>query len=342
MVKRRVGLGCDQISGEEADMSERVVVFGYGPVGRATTELLARQGRQVRVAQRSQPKDLPPGVAFQPCDVLDAKAVMAAALGASHIVIAVGFAYSGKVWRKDWPKAMANFLYAAEVTQARVVFFDNLYMYGAQDAPLREDMALTGKGAKPAARAAVTRMWQEAAAAGRVTIAALRAPDFYGPGVTLSHIGDSGFGRLAAGKSAMLLAPPDTPHDFAYVPDLARNIVTLLDAPADVYGQVWHAPCAPTRTPRQILAAGAKALDAPLKVTALPLWVLPVMGLFTPFMKELSEMRFQWDRPYRVDWSKWAARFGDAVTPFDKGARETALSFQAEAKVVQGDALAAA
>ena len=38
---------------------------------------------------------------------------------------------------------------------------------------------------------------------------------------------------------------PDMPHAFAYVPDIARAAVTLLDAPDDAFNQVWHVPCAP-------------------------------------------------------------------------------------------------
>ena len=39
-----------------------------------------------------------------------------------------------------------------------------------------------------------------------------------------SHLGATGFARIAQGKPALLLAPPDTPHDFAYVPDIARAV----------------------------------------------------------------------------------------------------------------------
>ena len=115
-------------------------------------------------------------------------------------------------------------------------------------------------------------------------MAALRCPDFYGPGISASHLGVTGFGRVATGKSAILLAPPYTPHDFAYVPDIARAAVTLLDAPDDVFGQIWNMPCAPTRTPREILQLGADAVGRPLRVIALPLWLLPLLGLFTRFM----------------------------------------------------------
>jgi nucleoside-diphosphate-sugar epimerase len=175
--------------------------------------------------------------------------------------------------------------------------------------------------------AEVTRIWM--AASSRVRVAALRCTDFYGPDVAMSHIGATGFGRLAQGKAAMLLAPPDVPHDFAYVPDIARAAVSLLDAPDDAFGQVWNMPCAATRTPREILQIGADALQMPLKIQAVPLWSLPVLGVFSRFMKEVADVGFTFDRPYVVDASKFKQRFWSDVTPFDIGAVQTARSFVA-------------
>ncbi|QCK87004.1 NAD-dependent epimerase/dehydratase family protein [Phreatobacter aquaticus] len=312
-------------------MSEQIVVFGYGPVGKAAVERLHAQGRQVRVAQRSRPAELPDGVDFVACDVLQAGQVMRIVAGADQVVVTIGFAYDGEVWRQSWPLAMSNLLAACEVAGARMVFLDNLYMYGPQDTPLREDTPLTSFGAKPAVRAEITRQWMAAATAGRVRVAALRAPDFYGPGVGLSHIGDVGFGAIARGKRAFLIAPPDMPHDFAYVPDVGRAIVSLLDATDDAFGQVWHMPSAPTLTPRQILEIGARAIGMTPKISALPLWLLPAIGLFVPLLRGMVEMRFQWDRPYHVDAAKFKARFWSDVTPFEVGAAATARAFKAAA-----------
>jgi nucleoside-diphosphate-sugar epimerase len=306
-------------------MAEEIVVIGYGPVGKATVARL--KGRAVRVAQRNRPQDLPEGVAFTACDVLDEASVHAALKGASQIVLSIGFAYERAVWREAWPKAMANVLKAAEHEKARIVFVDNLYMYGPQTVPLREDMSLADYGAKPAVRAAITRQWMEAHESGRVKVTALRAPDFYGPGVKNSHLGDLAFGHMAKGKSPMLIVDPDQQHAFAYVPDIARGVVSLLDAPDDTFGQAWHIPSAPTQTTREILALGARLLDQPLKITAIPMVLLPLMGLFMPLMKEMAEMRFQWDRPYDVDASKFAKRFWSDATPFEIGVRETLRSF---------------
>ena len=59
-------------------MTGRIAIFGYGPVGRATAARLFAEGREVIVAQRRAPPDLPKGAAFAPCDALDGEAVVKA------------------------------------------------------------------------------------------------------------------------------------------------------------------------------------------------------------------------------------------------------------------------
>ena len=172
-----------------------ITIFGYGPTGIATADALRARGQAVRVVQRKRPANLPAGIEFMPCDVMDAQSVLRAMTGAEQAVISIGVEYSGKVWKEVWPKAMANFLAAAEATSARIVHIDNMYMYGPHSAePINEDAPLTSYGQKPAVRAEATRMWMKAGREGRVKWAALRAPDFYGPGVDRSHIGETGLG----------------------------------------------------------------------------------------------------------------------------------------------------
>lgn len=306
-------------------MSDNVLVIGYGPVGAATVDILRARGQHARVAQRKRPAGLPFDVPFTNCDVTDRTSLRAAAEGAAQIVLAIGLPYSGPVWRDTWPKIMENVVETAAATGARVVFVDNLYMYGSQTKPLREDMPLSDLPLKRAARSAVTRIWQ--AASGRVRLAAVRGPDFYGPGVTLSVLGDTGIAALARGKAAMWINDCDIPHDIAYVPDYARAVVSLLDAPDDAFGQAWHVPCAPTRRPRELLALAAKTLGQPLRVRNLPFWALRGLSMFTPELGEFVEMRFAWDRPYLVDAAKFKARFWSDPTPFEVGIPATARSF---------------
>jgi nucleoside-diphosphate-sugar epimerase len=313
-------------------MTDRIAIFGYGPVGRATAARLTAEGREVIVAQRRAPPDLPKGATFAPADALESDAVVKAVREVGQFVVAIGFPYSGILWRDVWPKAIANFVAACKATGARMVFIDDLYMYGPQTTPLVETMPLTGYGFKPAARSAATRVWMAAAAAGEARIAALRAPDFYGPGVGNSFLGDTSIGKLAQGKPAVFVGSPDVLHDYAYVPDIARAATTLLDAPDSAFGEAWHMPCAPIRTTRDILKIAADTLDVKLRISAMPAWMLGASAMFSPFLRELKEMRFQWDRPYHVDASRFKAAFWSDVTPFETGVRETALAFRNQLK----------
>jgi nucleoside-diphosphate-sugar epimerase len=163
-------------------------------------------------------------------------------------------------------------------------------------------------------------------------VAALRAPDFYGPGVGLSFLGDTSIGKLAQGKPAVFVGSPGVLHDYAYVPDIARAVVSLLAAPDSAFGQAWHMPCAPIRTTRNILRIAADTLDVKLRISAMPAWMLGPSAMFAPFLRELKEMRFQWDRPYQVDASRFKAAFWSDVTPFETGVPETARAFRAELK----------
>lgn len=306
-------------------MAQQITIFGYGATGRPIASLLDARGDRVRIASRTRPADLPPHIEHVACDVLNADDVLRALAGSSQAVLAVGFPYDSRVWETAWPQTMRNMLGGCATEAARLVFIDNLYQLGPQTQPRTENMAFTAGGTKSAVLAEVTRMWQ--AASDRVRVAALRCSDFYGPGVVVSHLGATAFGELARGKPAILLVPADTPHDFTYVPDIARAAITLIDADDAEFGQAWNVPCAPTQTPRALLAIGAAALKRPLRLWAVPLVLLRPIGWVSRFAKEVIDVGFTWDRAYVVDGSKFARRFDFTPTPFDIGVRTTVRAF---------------
>jgi len=308
-------------------MAKPVLILGYGVAGQALTARLVAAGRSVVVAQRHRPDRLPEGVTFTALDILNPTALHGLAQQASHMVVTIGFAYSTKLWQSQWPTAMRNLLSVAAASGVRTIFFDNCYLYGPQNGPIHEDAPLQAWGGKAAVRRAITEQWQQAAEQGRVRFAALRVPDFYGIGVVNGHLADRVFGALARGRPADLVVPADLPHDFAYLPDVARALESLINASDDIYGQVWHMPCAPTRTVRELITIGAEAIDRPARIRAIPLGLLPVLGLFQPVLREIYDIRFTWDRPYRLDASKFTRRFWSDVTPFEQGMADTARSF---------------
>lgn len=157
-------------------------VVGYGALGREIIRQMLAAGRRVKLIQRSRPRDLPADVEFVSADILDRSAIVAALADAKAVISALGLPYQAALWETGWPKAMENLLAACELAGARLVFADNLYLYGPVDGTLSEELPAVDYGRKPKARAQVTRLWQAAHKAGRVQVVAVRSPDFYGPG----------------------------------------------------------------------------------------------------------------------------------------------------------------
>ncbi len=304
-------------------MAANVTVVGYGAVGRETVKLLVDRGDKVRVAQRSHPRALPLAAEFVPTDVLSADAVTKACAGSDAVICCLGFPYDSRIWQKSWPKAMENLLAACEKAKARFIFADNLYMYGPQTGTLIEDKPLTDFGRKPKLRAEITRLWQDAHRAGRVQAVAVRASDFYGPDVPTSVISTYGVKNLLAGKAAVAPYPVIFPHDVTYVPDFARALVTLLDAPPEDYGQAWHVPNAPAKTYRALIEQAAALIGVEPQMRVIPEILLQLAGLFNRQTYELIEMRFQVDRPYFVNTQKFSKRFWGDATSFEDGLRAT-------------------
>ena len=62
----------------------------------------------------------------------------------------------------------------------------------------------------------------------------------------------------------------------------------------------------------------------------MPAWMLGPSAKFSPFLRELKEMRFQWDRPHQVDASRFEAAFWSDVKPFEAGVPATERAFTDE------------
>ena len=302
----------------------RAVVLGAGPGGKALVERLVSNGTEPRVVTRSGRASVPDGVEVVAADISDAEQATKACADADVVYSCVGLDYQG--WPERWPPMMAGMLDGAAAGGARFVFMDNCYMYGPVSVPMTEDLPLTDYGNKPATRAKITRMWQQAHEDGRVQAASVRASDFYGPGVVQAALGERSIGRLAQGKSAQIVGDPDQPHSFTYVPDIARALVSVGEAD-DAMGQAWNVPNAPDKTVREVLQMFADAYGQPLKIQSMPKPLMTVLGLFDGNVRELKEMLYQWEEPFHVDASKFAARFWSDATPWEKGVAETAPTY---------------
>jgi len=161
----------------------------------------------------------------------------------------------------------------------------------------------------------------DADARGALRVSIGRAADFFGPDGRLSMFGDMFFERVLRGKSARVLGDPDLPRAYSYIPDVAAGLVTL-GSHADARG-VWMLPVQAAETTRQVVARFARALGRDVPIARVPTWVLRAAGVFQPMMREVAEMAYQWEQPYRVDDARFRAAFGALPTPWDEAIART-------------------
>ena len=146
---------------------------------------------------------------------------------------------------------------------------------------------------------------------------------FYGPGGTLSHVGDQFWKPVIAGGRGMVLVDPDAIHTYHYIPDVAQGIAALGTAPDDVFGKPWMLPCTPAESLRALVARFSRSFGSEIRMRVMPRWALKTLGLAMPMLREIDEMMYQWDEPFLIDDSRFRERFGAAPSDVDRAAQAT-------------------
>ncbi len=304
--------------------SDLHAVVGTGPVGSAVIDALLARGLPVRAVGRRALRDPKPGIELVEADVTNHDDARRALAGASVVYHAASAPYAH--WPKLLPPLMRGIIAGASSAGARLVYADNLYAYGPVDGPLTEELPWRASGPNGRTRAEMATVLMRADAAGTVRAAIGRASDYYGPLGRVSSVGDRLFLRVVSGQSAQLLGNPDMPHTYTYLADLATGLVTLGTNDA-AFGQVWHLPSAETMTPRQFVHKVFEIAGKPERLSVTPAFLVAIAALFDPTVRAVREQRFQVERPWVVDHSKFANAFGAQTTPHDDAIRHTLAWF---------------
>jgi nucleoside-diphosphate-sugar epimerase len=303
--------------------TERHVIFGAGQVGSPLAKLLLERGHEVRVAKRS-PGGIPPGAEALLGDAADAAFCAAAAEGASVVYHCMNPPYSTKAWAELLPRYMTNLIAASARARARLVVLDNVYMLGKPTGkPLTADTPMNPCSRKGEIRAKVAQLLFDAHRRGDVRAACGRASDFYGPGGTLTQLGDYFWPRVLKGRSGQAIANPDAIHTYHYIPDVAVGLATLGAAPDDAFGRPWMLPCRPAESLRDLARRLEKPFRAPIAVAVVPGWMRALLGVFIPPLREMPEMQYQWEEPFIIDDRPFRERFGVPPEDADRAAEAT-------------------
>ena len=157
---------------------------------------------------------MPAGVTVVQADASDPGSACQACKEASVVYNCIGVDYTK--WAELWPPIMDGIITGAAFANAKLVFGDNLYMYGPVSGPMTEDLAYAATTRKGRVRTQIATTLMEAHASGKVRAMIGRGSDFYGPNALLTAIGERVFPPALSGKVASVLGNPDMPHTYTY------------------------------------------------------------------------------------------------------------------------------
>jgi nucleoside-diphosphate-sugar epimerase len=294
------------------------ILGANGTIGRELSRILPQYTNAIRQVGRNPRKVNASDETFS-ADLLDAQAVAQAVQGCEVAYLVAGLKYDTKVWQEQWPKVMRHTIDACKRHGTKLVFFDNVYAYGKVDGLMTEDTPYAPCSKKGEVRARIATTLMDEVKRGELQAMIVRAADFYGPGATLSLTHSTVTERLKAGKTPQWVGNAKALHTFTYTPDAGRT-VALLGNTASAYGQVWHALTSKeTMSGEAYVRLACEVAGKPYGIQVAPRWMLGIMGLFVPVLRENMEMMYQFEHDYRFDSSKVERAFQLNATSYRDG-----------------------
>ena len=300
----------------------QTILGANGTIGSLMASELMKYTNHIRLVSRN-PKKVNETDELFPADLSDPVQVEKAVAGSEVVYLLVGLDYTLKVWQEKWPVIMRATIDACIKHNAKLVFFDNVYMYDINAIPhMTENSPINPPSKKGEVRRQIAEMLLSAIKSGTLTGLIARSADFYGPNNDKSFLIEVVYKNIKKGKKPNWFINADKKHSFTYTPDAARA-TALLGNTADAYGQVWHLPTDKNvLTGREMISLFTKEMNVPDKLFILPNWLLKLLGLFIPLMKEMPEMMYQYDRDYFFDSSKFDQRFNFSTTTYQQGVKD--------------------
>lgn len=272
------------------------------------------------------PKALP-GALIKAADITNKEQTEEAVKGSSIVILSAGLKYDIRVWEKQWPAIMNNTINACKKNNAKLIFFDNVYMLGKVSGPMTEETPHNPMSRKGEVRARLANQIMDEVKAGSLNAIIARAADFYGPHCSTSVLNTLVFDKLSKGKKAQWMGNDKAVHSFTFTPDCGKAL-WMLSTKEDAWNQVWHMPtAAPPLTGKQIINQVARIFNAPDKHSIVGKGTISVLGIFMRIMYEMKEMYYQYDSDYIFDSSKFNKAFDFTPTSYKEGFEITAASY---------------
>jgi nucleoside-diphosphate-sugar epimerase len=290
-------------------MALHTILGAGGAVGDALTTILLADNVPVRLVSRTKRTENKL-VGYVAADLTNLTATKQSVQGSSVVYLLVGLPYDIRTWSEQWPQIMANVIEACKQNSARLLFFDNVYMYGLVQGAMTEDTPFNPISKKGEVRAKIAQQLLDEVKTGNISALIARSADFYGAGGGQTNLSKGlVFDKLRSGKKAQWLCNADRAHSLTYIQDAAQALY-LLAQRDDAFGKTWHLPTAANPlTGREFVSQAVAKLGGPSGVSVLPTWALKGIGVFNHTIREVAEMAYQNDYPYLFDSTRFNTEF---------------------------------
>jgi nucleoside-diphosphate-sugar epimerase len=291
-------------------------ILGTGQLGLAILQLLLDKNPDEKILLVNRTGKLnmqiPQNVQVTAADVTS-KTAMKAIAGRSDVIFSCTDMPYDK-WAAFYPATATALAYALSETNAKLVFADNLYSYGnVAGKEMNEQMPHTANTKKGKIRAGVINTLLYSGNAFNNRVAFVKAADFIGPRIHKGIFGEDFLQNVYNGKTVRLFGNINLPHTFTYINDFAAAMINVGTA-NDTFGQIWHVPNAPALSLDKWVHLFEVIINKRIKKAVTPKFLIRIAGLFSPFIKELYEMAYQFEYPYLVNNDKYVSRFGNHNT----------------------------
>ena len=302
-----------------------------GSIGNALTDVLLDKGQKVRLVSRSKIKI--EGTESFKADITDYQQTLEAVADSRVVFLVAGLKYDFNVWKDAWPKIIKNVIETCKNSKSKLIFLDNVYMYGKVNGKMTESTPYNPCSKKGEIRAKIATQLENEFKQGNVQGLIARAADFYGPFATKSSVPFVlAVENMLKGKKAKWLLNANIKHSYSYTIDCANGLY-LLSNHDEAVNQIWHLPTKnPGITGKNFIELIAKELGVEPHYTIIKKWMVKVGGLLDSTLKELYEMLYQYEIEYYFDSSKFEKHFNFVPTSYENGIKEMIKSLR---KVVE-------
>lgn len=309
---------------------KHTILGAGGSIGNTLTNVLLKSNESVRLVSRSNYSFK--GVESYNADISSYEETSNSIEGSDIVYLLAGLPYDRKSWSELWPAIMKNVIDACKKHDAKLIFFDNVYMYGKVEGKMNESTPYFPSSVKGEIRATVANMLNNEMKRNNFRAMIARSADFYGPYATNSSVlYFLAIDKMMKNKKAQWLADDTKLHSFTYTLDCARAI-NLLWKNAECSQQVWHLPTqSPALTGNALITLIANELGVEPNYTVLKKWMLKIVSLFDKTVYESLEMIYQSEFDYQFDSNKFNDYFNFKPTSYEVGIHER-IEFYKRAK----------